>query len=56
MTNSVKVALGRYYCHRCRSRGNQLELWAAAQGLPLHPAAIDLCSQLGREGPWIQRW
>jgi len=51
---SVNMALGRYYCHRCHSHGNQLELWAAATKLPLHPAAIDLCRRLGRDVPWIQ--
>jgi DNA primase len=53
---SVNVALRRYYCHRCRSHGNQLELWAAAVELPLHGAAIDLCRRLGRDVPWIGRW
>ena len=53
---SVNLALGRYYCHRCRSHGNQLELWAAAIKLPLHQAAIELCHRLGREVPWIRRW
>lgn len=52
---SVNVTLGRYYCHRCHSHGNPLELWAAATKLPLHRAAIDLCQRLGREVPWIQR-
>lgn len=39
---SVNVALGRYSCHRCRSRGNSLELWAAATSRSPHQAAIDL--------------
>jgi DNA primase len=53
---SVNVAIGRYCCHRCGSRGNQLELWAAATKLPLHQAAIDLCRRLGRDVPWVRRW
>jgi DNA primase len=53
---SVNVALGRYYCHRCHSHGNQLELWAAVTKLPLHRAVIDLCRRLGRQVPWIHRW
>ena len=53
---SVNVTMARYYCHRCHRHGHQLELWAAATGLSLHPAAIDLCAALGREVPWIQRW
>ena len=53
---SVNVAIGRYCCHRCGSRGNQLELWAAAARLPLHQAAIDLCRRLGHDVPWVRRW
>jgi hypothetical protein len=52
---SVNVVLGRYYCHRCHSHGNPLELWAAATKLPLYPAAIDLCRRLGRHVPWLQQ-
>lgn len=53
---SVNLDTGRYYCHKCKSHGNQLELWAAVTQLPLYQAAIDLCRVLGREVPWIQRW
>ena len=53
---SVNVALGRYFCHGCRSHGNQLELWAAARKLSLHQAALDLCHRLGHDIPWIRRW
>ena len=53
---SVNVAIRRYCCHKCRSRGNQLELWAAFTQRQLHPAMIDLCHALGREVPWIRRW
>lgn len=52
---SVNVALGRYYCHRCHSHGNQLDLWAAATKLSLHRAALDLCQRLGRDVPWLRR-
>ena len=53
---SVHVTRGRYYCHRCKSHGNQLELWAAATHRPLYQAALDLCRQLGCDVPWIRRW
>jgi DNA primase len=53
---SVNVAIGRYYCHGCQSRGNQLELWAAVNKLPMHQAAIELCGRLGCKVPWIRRW
>jgi DNA primase len=53
---SVNIDTRRYYCHRCHSQGNQLELWAAVKQLPLYQAAIDLCRALGREVPWIHNW
>src|SRR3989304_1427949 len=46
---SVNVNTRRYYCHKCQTHGNQLELWAAAKQLPLYQATIDLCRVLGRE-------
>ena len=55
-TFSVNLDSGRYYFHKCQSHGNQLELWAAVNKLPLYEAAIDLCRVLGQEVPWIARW
>jgi DNA primase len=55
-TFSVNLRTGRYYCHKCHSKGNQLELWAAMQQLPLYEAAVDLCRVLGHDVPWIARW
>jgi len=53
---SVNVQTGRYHCHKCQSEGNQLELWAAVNKLPLYDAALDLCRALRRDVPWIKRW
>ena len=53
---SVNVAQQRYYCHKCKSHGNQLELYAAANAISVYQAAIKLCEALGREVPWIERW
>ena len=53
---SVNVNTARYYCHKCHSRGNQLELWAAAQSMTVYEAALDLCRILGKDVPWIERW
>jgi len=53
---TVNVRLGRYYCHRCGSGGNALELWAAVRGVSVYAAAIELCRSLGLEVPWIHRW
>lgn len=55
-TFSVNVRQGRYYCHKCGSKGNQLELWAEVNKLSVFDAAIDLCRTLGREVPWVERW
>src|SRR5688572_9111597 len=51
---SINLQTGRYYCHKCQSQGNQLELWAAVHRLPIYDAAIDLCRALGRDVPWIE--
>ena len=53
---SVNLREGRYYCHKCHSKGNQLELWAAVHKLPIYEAALDLCRALARDVPWITRW
>jgi DNA primase len=55
-TFSVNLANGGYYCHKCHSRGNQLELWAAVHNLSLYAAAVDPCRSLARQVPWIHRW
>jgi CHC2 zinc finger len=52
---SMNVALGRYSCHRCRSHGSPLELWATATKLRVHQAAVDLCQRLGRAIERIRR-
>jgi DNA primase len=53
---SVNVAIRRYCCHKCGSKGNQLELWAAYRDQPFHESMIELCTRLGRDVPWIRRW
>ena len=53
---SVNLSTRRYYCHKCQSKGNQIEFWAEVKQLPIYDAAIDLCRALGRDVPWIKRW
>lgn len=55
-TFSVNLETARYYCQKCQSMGNQLELWAAVRKLPIYDAAVDLCHALGIQVPWIERW
>jgi DNA primase len=43
---SVHLARQVYRCFQCGSRGNALDLWAAACQLPLHRAALALCQTL----------
>ena len=52
----VNVAKHSYQCFKCGSKGNQLDLWANANGLSLHDAALSLCEHLSVEIPWIHRW
>jgi len=49
---SAHLGKCRYRCFRCGAAGNQLDLWAAAQRIDTHPAAIDLCRRLGIDIPW----
>jgi DNA primase len=53
---AVNVRKGRYCCHRCGSRGNAMELWAAVRKVSVYAAGIELCRSLGLEIPWICRW
>ncbi|MGH7928686.1 MAG: CHC2 zinc finger domain-containing protein [Candidatus Binatia bacterium] len=53
---SVNLDTARYFCHKCKSHGNQLELWAAVHDLTIYEAAIDLCRAIGKNVPWIERW
>lgn len=53
-TFSVKLGSRRYYCHKCGSHGNQLELWADSRKLPIYEACLDLCRALGHDVPWLK--
>lgn len=44
---SANLKKNTFQCFRCRAAGNQLDLWAAAQKLPIHAASLDLCRRLG---------
>lgn len=52
---SVNLSRNAYRCFHCGSRGNQLDLWAAATQLPLYHAAIDLCARLNHPIPQLPR-
>ena len=52
---SANMERNAYRCFHCGSSGNQLDLWAAATGQPLHQAAIDLCEKLHHPVPWLAR-
>lgn len=44
-----------WYCHspKCKTGGNQLDLWMRLAGLSLYDAAVDLCQRTGRDVPWL---
>jgi DNA primase len=42
-----------YRCFVCGAHGNQLDLWAAAQRLPLHAAALNLCQAAQLDPPGL---
>jgi DNA primase len=53
---SVNLASNRFYCFRCRMRGNQIELWAAVRKATVYAASVELCDRLRIEIPWLHRW
>jgi len=50
---SVNVNAHTFHCFKCGRHGNALDLWTAAQGLPLYDAALDLCHRLGIAVPTL---
>ena len=53
---SANLKRNVYRCFKCGSAGNQLDLYAAIQGLTAFEAAVALCEELRQEVPWVQRW
>jgi DNA primase len=45
-TFSVNVQRNIYYCHRCKTGGNHLDLWTAIVECEIHDAAVELCQKL----------
>jgi DNA primase len=42
-----------WHCFRCGASGNALDLWLAVTKQPVYAGALDLCSRLGLEVPWL---
>jgi DNA primase len=53
---SANLAKSTFQCFKCGAAGNHLDLWAAITHQSIHEAAIDLCSKLDQEIPWIRKW
>ena len=53
---AVHLRKNAFHCFRCGASGNQLDLWAAVTKQSIHAAAVDLCTRLHRDIPWIGRW
>jgi DNA primase len=50
---SVQLDRQVYQCFACHCQGNQLDLWATVQRLPLHPASLALCHAAHITPPWL---
>jgi putative transposase len=50
---SVNTQTHTFHCFKCGRSGNALELWAAAQRLPIYDAAIDLSQRLNLPVPTL---
>lgn len=44
----------QWYCHKCKTGGDQLELYARVRGLTLYGAAIELCKRVCLPVPWLR--
>ncbi len=53
---SAHAGRGVCHCFRCGFAGNQIQLWAACQGMTVYEAALDLCRRAAVEVPWVERW
>lgn len=51
---AVQTRKNAYCCHGCGSEGNALDLWAAAQGLPILEAAWSLVEAFQLEPPMLK--
>ena len=53
---SANLAQNTFQCFTCGASGNQLDLWVAVTKRPIHEAAVELCTRLHQEIPWVRRW
>jgi DNA primase len=44
-----------WYCFRCGSGGNALDLYLALTRLPVYEGALELCARLHQPVPWLPR-
>ena len=52
---AANLRKGVFRCFACGASGNLLDLYAAARGLSVYEAALELCERLELEVPWLQR-
>ena len=52
----ANLAKTTFHCFKCGAGGNQLDLWAVVTHKQLYEAAIDLCSKLHQDIPWVRKW
>jgi hypothetical protein len=45
----------RWYCHKCKTGGDVIDLWRALHIMTWREAAVDLCRSTGLSVPYKQR-
>jgi hypothetical protein len=50
---SANLACNTFQCFKCGASGNHLDLWAKATKKSIYEAALDLCTRLNKEPPWL---
>lgn len=52
---AVHLSKQVYYCHNCKSGGDQLDLWQAIHKVPLYRSTLNLCFSASIEPPWLDQ-
>jgi len=48
-TDDLEKGIFQFFARQCAAHGNALDLWAKANGLSIHQAALDLANKLHRK-------
>ncbi len=54
-SRSFAVNGEKWYCHACKTGGDQIRLYALVMQLDPYAAALELCRRQGLKVPWMPR-